>query len=413
LAEHNSDQAARDTRRAARAAQEAAQRAARDAIAALREEIPPGAEVPVAPARVEIRTQAPDPASLPADAPARQILATADGMETHIAETYRVVKAVEQAAMRQVPVEDALKKTRIALPDRPAPDLTPLTREARTPADVEDRKQAYRAAQSQLSASVSLAEQLLIQARGEDLAEGVTIDYEGMKVAAARHEAYQEMAQEDAGAQAKDMTALMLGTQGTPATPASAGTRPGGTPYPEPPKGAVLAMPSGRRFTTQAGLAPAGSQWISVNDWYCIGPFPNPGRREVDTRFPPDSVIDLDASYRGMDGKMVSWEFVKSPAMLVSPPDEREYGIYYFHTELWFEEAMDLWVAVGSDDNSRIWVDDKMIWLSAYELKSWRVDEGFRKVHFKQGHNKVLVRLENGWHACEFSFLLHLAAGGS
>ena len=44
----------------------------------------------------------------------------------------------------------------------------------------------------------------------------------------------------------------------------------------------------------------------------------------------------------------------------------------------------------------------------AKQLKSWRADEGFRKIHFKQGLNRVLCRVENGWHGTQFSLVLAL-----
>ncbi len=38
----------------------------------------------------------------------------------------------------------------------------------------------------------------------------------------------------------------------------------------------------------------------------------------------------------------------------------------------------------------------------------WSIDEGFRKVHFRAGRNRVLVRLENGWHGLGYSVCLYL-----
>jgi hypothetical protein len=123
-------------------------------------------------------------------------------------------------------------------------------------------------------------------------------------------------------------------------------------------------------------------------------------------RFPPESVVDLDASYP-VDGGAVRWRFLQSPTPKVRPPDERSYSIYYAYTELWFDEERDLWIATGSDDYSKIWINNLLVWSSGLQQKSWRPDEGYRKVHFKKGLNRVLMRVENGQSVCAFSFMLN------
>ena len=70
------------------------------------------------------------------------------------------------------------------------------------------------------------------------------------------------------------------------------------------------------------------------------------------------------------------------------------------------ETDCDVWIAVGSDDFSKLWIDDQLVWASGQQQKSWRVDEGFRKVHLKQGVNRVLFRVENGRAQTEFSLVV-------
>jgi len=48
------------------------------------------------------------------------------------------------------------------------------------------------------------------------------------------------------------------------------------------------------------------------------------------------------------------------------------------------------------------------VWHSSNEHKNWYPAEGFRKVYFKQGRNKVLLRLENGHLGLDFSLYMHL-----
>ena len=159
-----------------------------------------------------------------------------------------------------------------------------------------------------------------------------------------------------------------------------------------------------------------------VDSWYLIGPWPNPGRKNLDTKFAPESVVDLDATYTG--GRRnevplpVHWHFYQASAVtknswgeitgMITPPGLDEFEIYYAYTELWLDEAADLWVAIGSDDQSKVWLNDQMIWKSADYYKSWVANEGLRKVHFDKGINRVLLRLENGQNSGGYSLMVCL-----
>ncbi len=155
-----------------------------------------------------------------------------------------------------------------------------------------------------------------------------------------------------------------------------------------------------------SSIGEAGTGWIRLDSWYVIGPFPNPSRQNVDVSFPPESLIDLDAVHRGDGGRSIRWNFVQSPGEMVQPPEDPPYVIYYAYTEVFSDADRDLWVAVGSDDNSRIWFNDQLIWKSGYGLKIWRRNEGFRRVRFIRGINRILYRVENGHGASGFSFLI-------
>jgi hypothetical protein len=151
------------------------------------------------------------------------------------------------------------------------------------------------------------------------------------------------------------------------------------------------------------------AEWLFVNTWYTIGPFPNPDRMNIHRKFPPETVIDLDATYPGRGGKEVRWQWVQSNELRVTPADPTEYAVYYAYTEIWCDRPMDLWVAVGSDDKANVWLNNMPIWISSDRLKGWRANEGFRKVTFKAGINRVLYRVENGWKAIAFSFAVRSA----
>jgi hypothetical protein len=98
-----------------------------------------------------------------------------------------------------------------------------------------------------------------------------------------------------------------------------------------------------------------GKNLAFADRWYLLGPFDNAGRANIENQFPPETLVDSNATY------------------------------------------------VGSDDFSKLWIEDQFVWASGTKLKPWRVDEGFRKVRLKQGVNRVLFRVENGHSRTEFS----------
>jgi hypothetical protein len=65
----------------------------------------------------------------------------------------------------------------------------------------------------------------------------------------------------------------------------------------------------------------------------------------------------------------------------------------------------------GSDDKGTMWLNDVMVWNSNDILKWWHPDEGYRKIHFKQGLNRILYRLENGQFTAIFSLMISTKQG--
>ena len=76
------------------------------------------------------------------------------------------------------------------------------------------------------------------------------------------------------------------------------------------------------------------------------------------------------------------------------------------YTELYFDRAVTMLVAIGTDDGGRLWINGKDVWQDAGT--SWyNIDEHIEPFEFRQGWNTVLVRLENtGGSATGFSFMI-------
>ncbi len=362
--------------------------------------------------------------------------------EAELAEMYRRLRATELAMQRKIPLARALELTDVARTTRP--DLASALRgPAANGADLTSQRQAVLDARSEIGAMRSLADSMLAQARG-------------LGTGAGQRRALEQLAAEDDNQRAKDLTGAMRRGAGSGAS-SSAGSKSGaGNGSPGTGSGAAgSGQPglgnggvSGEGFGGVSGSSRSGSpplpkdlvavpgrvigagavpgRWMFVDSWYVLGPFDNAGRMNIEKQFPPETVVDLNAKYVGKRGQPVRWEFHQSPQPRVRVPFDNfypaaggssdaaaalkfrdlEYIIYYACTELRAVEECDVWLGVGSDDFSKVWVNDQLIWASGKQHKDWRVDEGFRKVHLQKGVNRVLCRVENGHGGTDFSLVI-------
>ena len=175
-------------------------------------------------------------------------------------------------------------------------------------------------------------------------------------------------------------------------------------------QGAILAKAlPGRRFTKSS----TRRGWLYIDTWYVIGPWENNSKVNYNHVHPPEYGIDFDAVYS--DGKFaddpshrdhfIRWEFYQSDQARCQPPRVYAASTYYAYTDIWFEEARTMLIAVASDDASRVWLNKEIIWQDE-GLSPWKLGEGYRRVHFKKGYNDLLIRIENGPIHCVWSVLL-------
>jgi hypothetical protein len=154
------------------------------------------------------------------------------------------------------------------------------------------------------------------------------------------------------------------------------------------------------------------ADWMYIDTWYIIGPFPNPGRQNIDKQFPPESVpgcaVDLDAVYVGKNGMNLTWEFRQSNRLMVVPHRVTNYAIWYAYTEIYADKRQDRWVIFGSDDYSRVWLDGREIFSSGRTPHRWIPDRGWRKVRFHKGVNRMLLKIENAGGTMGFSVAIYL-----
>jgi hypothetical protein len=155
------------------------------------------------------------------------------------------------------------------------------------------------------------------------------------------------------------------------------------------------------------------AEWLSIDNWWFIGPFSHPGRQnleDLDKKYPPEDVVDLGAVYSGKSGAKIHWKYRMTRFVRIEPPpeDNDRYAIWYAYTEIYSDRDQDLWCSFGSDDYSKVWVEGKLVYASGKQVKPWAPNQDYRKVHFKNGHNRMLVKLENAGGTTGFSVVINL-----
>ena len=166
------------------------------------------------------------------------------------------------------------------------------------------------------------------------------------------------------------------------------------------------ALP-GQRFSASAQR----QGWLYLNTWYIIGPWRVPDM-QYEPVHEPEAGVDLDAIYYDgfvdQDGPLdgtLRWQFVQTEEMRVQPPSVRGNAVWYAYTEVYFEQDKEMLLAIASDDAAKVWINDLVVWHDT-GLSPWSMGEGFRRVLFQQGYNRILVRVTNGPAHCIFSVLI-------
>ncbi|MFO1225418.1 hypothetical protein [Roseateles sp.] len=170
-----------------------------------------------------------------------------------------------------------------------------------------------------------------------------------------------------------------------------------------------------RRFGPGAPFA----NRVYLDRWNVIGPFPGPDARAINTVYPPEVVVDLDGVYPGKRG-LVRWTPQHSSSYPFLPEPLAYDAIYYAATELHLDRDMDVWLDIGADDDTKLWVNDELVWFSAIdkpwyhqwylnmhtERANYAMVEGRVRVSLRAGRNRLLLKLYNVQSATFFGVVL-------
>jgi hypothetical protein len=190
--------------------------------------------------------------------------------------------------------------------------------------------------------------------------------------------------------------------------------------YVTPPPVDLQGMRAGRGRTIGAGGPYANRVFLDA--WYVIGPFQGASRDSQGAVYPPERGVDLDAVYFGKNSLPVRWTFQQDASYPTVPLPRAENAVYYAYTEVEIDRDTDLWVSIGADDDSKLWFNDDLVWISSTvddkpwyrqpfftmnaEIAALNLTEGRRRLHFHKGRNTLLFKLYNGADLMFFSVVL-------
>lgn len=138
-----------------------------------------------------------------------------------------------------------------------------------------------------------------------------------------------------------------------------------------------------------------------VVDWRLLGPFDAPEKTGFATVFPPETRLDLTATYVGQGGKSLAWKWHKPSDVLgqVNLNDvlgsTRE-AVGYAYAEVDVPQAGPAQVRCGADDNCTVWLNGEKVFSREQWLNGTRFDRFTAPIHLAAGRNRLLVKVCQG-----------------
>ncbi len=338
-----------------------------------------------------------------------EMYSEAEELEEQIAEAKADIDAANEAVAQNSSYKDAREKTMAATPERP--DLAQVlgVEAPETVGDLNEFRDGLTQAENEMRDMNARADAALGKAEQKSLSASSFQRVSAMAMAAqqtGRHGSVVDMTAFASGSTAGQSGGMREDTS----SEGKAMKFGKGGKQLHLSEGKIIknAMP-GRRFTD----ASTRKGWLYLDTWYVIGPWENNSVVDYTIKHPPEYGIDFDATY--YDGKFakkeghplqeLQWEFYQSDQVRCQPPIVYGASTYYAYTDVWFDKARDMLIAVASDDAASVWLNGQVVWQDTGQ-SGWALGEGYRKVHFNEGFNDILVRIENGPAHCIWSVVL-------
>lgn len=146
----------------------------------------------------------------------------------------------------------------------------------------------------------------------------------------------------------------------------------------------------------------------SINHWLVAGPFDGPEGKGLSTVYPPETKIELDAEYKGKDGKAIEWQRIsRDLATDDDLTDEFHVGLFdvfgepvfdavaYAATWLHAPRDMDVQLAIGSDDGVVAWLNGEEVHRNDVG-RAYTPKQDIVPIRLREGSNQLLLKISQG-----------------
>jgi hypothetical protein len=137
-----------------------------------------------------------------------------------------------------------------------------------------------------------------------------------------------------------------------------------------------------------------------LHRWYLLGPFDAPEFSGFEQAFPPESKVDLSATYAGQDGT-IGWKPYQATDRLgqtnlvqvIGPVKE---AVGYAYSEVHSPQSQKAELRCGADDNMTVWINGKRVFSRGQWLNGTRLDRFSAPCELQQGTNRILIKICQG-----------------
>lgn len=187
---------------------------------------------------------------------------------------------------------------------------------------------------------------------------------------------------------------------------------------------ATLTTEGGKTNVIASGQGAGAQHWPCVGNWVCVGPYQQ-RHRLAETPLLPEILPDLDnpvplSGYMpGRNGDIVNSPgpagvesgsgYVK-PAYALPADAANKHNAsfpgstFYAVTTVFSEEECERWVGVVVNDHGKLWVNDRLVWVSPALRHPRRIQETFIfRTRFAKGVNTLMYRGDNTFGQAWFS----------
>jgi hypothetical protein len=134
-----------------------------------------------------------------------------------------------------------------------------------------------------------------------------------------------------------------------------------------------------------------------IADWKVIGPFPGSPEQGLDTVYPPEKSIDLDARYEGKKGKVRWKDYVtKDPYGVVdlnAAVGDEPAAVGYALAEFTAARPRAVELRLGCYNAFKLWVNGDLVLDRRDAFTGMSLDHYVGKAHLRAGKNRILVKL--------------------